>query len=271
MEVVDLWEYLPGWISAVDWPSLKRAVAAHYPACDDEHRYRFADLVALADSQTSQEISSIEQWSTFLNQFLVISQHLISQHRLDPLEQQRYLLRSLSPSLRHEVKSYRYHVDPRHDPELLASVEEVDTAVQYCLQVSSHSTPKREPSNSPKTVEQLSALVAKLVEKELAKLEYPSSSPSTPVITPALNIAPVPVSLARKPATAEEDHIFASFSASDHPVEPVKAPSASQHALALTREYYTPPHQWNFSQPAPRVKKPARATSGKVPGLYSSL
>jgi 5'-deoxynucleotidase YfbR-like HD superfamily hydrolase len=112
IEVADLWEYLPGWISAVDWPSLKRAVAARYPACDDEHRYRFADLVALADSQTSQEISSIEQWSTFLNQFLVISQYLLTRHHLDPLEQQRYLLRSLSPSLRHRVESYRYHVDP---------------------------------------------------------------------------------------------------------------------------------------------------------------
>ena len=241
IEVADFWELLPGWTGAVDWTSLKRNVAARYPACDDEHRYRFADLVALADSQMNQEISSIEQWSEFLNQYLVISQYLITRHHLDPLEQQRYLLRSLSPSLRYEVESYLYRVDPRRDPEQLASVAELDTAVQYCLRILPHSTPgaistiiKTEPSNSPQTVEQLSAIVAKLIEKELAKWEYPSSSPSMSVITPALDIAPVPlVSLARKP---QKDRVFASISSLIDPIDPVRVPSAARRTFALPQE-----------------------------------
>jgi hypothetical protein len=254
IEAADLWEYLPGWISATDWAAVKRNVAARYPACDNEHRYTFADFTSLVDSQASQEISSVEQWSTFLNQFLVMSQHLISRHRLDPLEQQRYLLRSLSPHLRHEVESHLYQVDPRRDQEQLPSVEEVDVAVQHCFRLSLHSTPipsktipLAEPSNSPKTVEQLSALVAELVEKELAKLEYL-----------------IPASLTRKPAASRDDRVFASISISKSPIEPVKVPLAPRRTLALSRTRYMPPQERNFSLPPPKVTKPARTKPESV-------
>jgi len=92
IEVADLWECLPGWIRATDWPALKSSVAARYPACSEEHRYRFVDLVALADSQRSLEIQTLDQWSSFLNQYIVISQYLLTRNHLNPLEQQRYLL-----------------------------------------------------------------------------------------------------------------------------------------------------------------------------------
>ncbi|OAX31221.1 hypothetical protein K503DRAFT_806256 [Rhizopogon vinicolor AM-OR11-026] len=92
IEVADLWECLPGWISATDWPALKSSVAARHPACHDEHRYSFADFVTLVDGQASQGIHSINQWSKFLNQFLIVSQYLLARHHLDPLEQQCYLL-----------------------------------------------------------------------------------------------------------------------------------------------------------------------------------
>ncbi|KAJ8594704.1 hypothetical protein M405DRAFT_729346 [Rhizopogon salebrosus TDB-379] len=108
IEAADLWEYLPGWTSATDWAAVKRNVAARYPACDYEHRYTFTDFTSLVNSQASQVFSSIAQWSEFLNQYLVISQYLIAQQRLDPLEQQRHLLRSLSPSLRLQVESHLY-------------------------------------------------------------------------------------------------------------------------------------------------------------------
>ncbi|KAJ8582616.1 hypothetical protein M405DRAFT_749978 [Rhizopogon salebrosus TDB-379] len=203
IEVADLWEYLPGWTSATDWAAVKRNVAAHYPACDYEHRYTFADFTSLIDSQASQEFSSIAQWSEFLNQYLVISQYLIARRRLDPLEQQCYLLRSLSPSLRLQVESYMYRINPCRDPEHIMSVVEVDTAVAHCLctpelphtMLTKPLIDESDRSRSPKTVEQLSALVAKLVQKELTKLEY-QSSPSLPVITPALAIAPAQSSFA---------------------------------------------------------------------------
>ena len=237
IEVADFWELLPGWIGAADWTSLKQNVAARYPACDDEHRYRFADLVSLADSQTNQEIRTLDQWSSFLNQYIIISQYLLARNRLDRLEQQRYLLRSLSPSLREEVESYRYQRDPHYDPEELLSVAEMDAAVQSCFRYHASPRSKIEPlialesksSNSlaKTTTDQLSALISKLVQKELTRLEH-QYSPSLPV-----EPAPVPVSLARKP---QKDRIFASISSLIDPIDPVRVPSAAHHTFALPQE-----------------------------------
>jgi hypothetical protein len=279
IEVADLWEYLPGWISAADWPSSKGAVAARYPACDDEHRYRFADLVALTDSQASQEISSVEQWSTFLNQHLVISQYLITRHCLDPLEQQRYLLRSLSPSLCLQVESYAYRVDPRRDPDHIMSVAEVDTAVTYCLRTPElpHTMLTKplidEPDQlrSPKTVEQLSALIAKLVRKELTKLEY-QSSPSLPVITPALAIAPARSSFAPRRLASDNDLAHSPALLRSH-ITHVKVPLASRRASAqmvcssvMSRMVYPPP-----GLPPPKAKKPESDNRGTASLAFDQL
>jgi hypothetical protein len=263
IEAADLWEYLPGWTGATDWAALKRNVAARYPACDYEHRYTFTDFVALTDSQASQGISSVEQWSTFLNQYLVISQYLITRRRLDPLEQQRYLLRSLSRSLRLQVESYMYRIDPCRDPEHIMSVAEVDTAVMYCLRtpelphtmLTKPLVDESDQSRSPKTVEQLSALVAKLVQKELTKLEY-QSSPSLPVITPALAIAPARSSFAPRRLASDNDLAHSPVPLLSH-VTHVEVPLASRRASAqmvrssaMSRIVYPPP-----GLPPPKAKK----------------
>ncbi|KAJ8591582.1 hypothetical protein M405DRAFT_932047 [Rhizopogon salebrosus TDB-379] len=279
IEAADLWEYLPGWTSATDWAAVKRNVAARYPACDYEHRYTFADFTSLIDSQASQEFSSIAQWSEFLNQYLVISQYLIARHRLDPLEQQRYLLRSLSPSLRLQVESYTYQIDPRRDPDHIMSVVEVDTAVTYCLRTPElpHSmltkplVDESDRSRSPKTVEQLSALVAKLVQKELTKLEY-QSSPSLPVITPALAIAPARLSFAPRRLASDNNFAHSPVPLRSH-VTQVEVPLASRRASAqmvrssaMSRMVYPPP-----GLPPPKAKKPESDNRGTASLAFDQL
>jgi len=130
---------LPGWTAALSWDALKLAVMARYPACQDTFRYTFADLLSLVERRRLEgDFGTVTEWSSYFNEYLVISQHLLARNCLCSLSQSRHLLASLSPSFHHEILSCMQRCDPSRDPESLPSIEDIDTAACYCLRASYH-------------------------------------------------------------------------------------------------------------------------------------
>ena len=179
MRVADLWESLPEWTAAKDWATLKTAVQKRYPASTDTQRFTYQELLRLVRERSRKEITSITEWSEYLNEYLEVSLYLVKQSRLSELEQRRYLLESLSTNLHREVSAHMRNVNPTRDPEEVEEVSKIDEAVSYCLRspqrVKFEESPTAIPSNSSAPVKQestevaLAGLVAQLVQKELVQ------------------------------------------------------------------------------------------------------
>ncbi|OAX33449.1 hypothetical protein K503DRAFT_786483 [Rhizopogon vinicolor AM-OR11-026] len=174
IEIADLWESLAEWTTAATWDQIKDAVKKHYPVSQTTQRHTHHKLLTLIRDRAHNEFNSITEWSDYLNQYITISQYLITQQRLSNLEQRRHLLKSLTPRLHQEVAAYMRNVNPMRDPEELEGVPKIDKAICYCLhspiqvvlkEPQQLSTPaphtKQEPTDS------IVELVSQLVQKEL--------------------------------------------------------------------------------------------------------
>ena len=179
LDVADLWEGMPDWAKATNWDALKVVMQKHYPASTDTQRFTYQELLRLVREHSRQEITSITEWSEYLNKYLAMTHYLVRHTCLSELEQCRYLLESLSNALHHEVTAHLRLVNPTCDPEEVEEVAKIDEAVSYCLRspqrVKFEESPTTMSLTSSVPIKQessevaLAGLVSQLVQKELVQ------------------------------------------------------------------------------------------------------
>ena len=126
LDVADLWEGMPDWAKATNWDALKVVMQKRYPASTDTQRFTYQELLRLVRERSRQEITSITEWSEYLNKYLAMTHYLVRHTRLSELEQRRYLLESLSNTLHHEVTAHLRLVNPTRDPEEVEGAHSVN-------------------------------------------------------------------------------------------------------------------------------------------------
>ena len=133
LDITDLWEGMPNWAKATDWNALKVVMQKCYPASTDTQQFTYQEFLRLVCKPSHQEITSVTEWSKYLNKYLAMTHYLVRHTCLSELEQRRYLLESLSNTLHHEVTAHLRLVNPTRDPEEVEEVNKIDEAISYCL------------------------------------------------------------------------------------------------------------------------------------------
>ncbi|EED83375.1 predicted protein [Postia placenta Mad-698-R] len=135
IDVANLWETIESFINVAksynDW---KANIRALYPGADDTRKWSLADMDQLIGERACIGIHNAADLGCYYRDFMAITKHLITQHRLSTIEQSRAFLRGFQPALLTQLKTRLHFKHPDHyadDPYTMAEIHAAATFILH--------------------------------------------------------------------------------------------------------------------------------------------
>lgn len=172
------WKELPA-AAGSDWERFKQEIIAIYPGADEDHKYTFYDLEALANRQAITPMTSRYQFGEYYRQFLTIGMWLFRRNEISQRERDMVFFSGFDPLFRERLTARLRLKMPDYPPRQPWDMGDVAEAALYLLDtISATNEPTGFPSHTPYTQSYLQP-------------QY-SIPPAPPAVTTQTSIPPPP-------------------------------------------------------------------------------
>ncbi|EED81088.1 predicted protein [Postia placenta Mad-698-R] len=135
IDVADLWETIESFIDvAKSYNNWKADIRALYPGADDTRKWSLADMDQLIGERARIGIHNAADLGCYYRDFMAITKHLITQHRLSTIEQSHAFLRGFQPALLTWLETRLHLKHPDHyadDPYTMAEIHAAATFILH--------------------------------------------------------------------------------------------------------------------------------------------
>ncbi|KAF7304891.1 hypothetical protein MKEN_01203400 [Mycena kentingensis (nom. inval.)] len=130
----ELWELLPEFSDpTASFSAFCAAVHTLYPEASPRNRHSYAKLDSLVSVFAAETSPSRAEFFAFFREFLRISESLLAQSHISPLDQRRAFERAIPAAIRDAVHGRLYLLDPHAHPEDVHSLQALREAIDFVL------------------------------------------------------------------------------------------------------------------------------------------
>ncbi|KAH9009722.1 hypothetical protein EDB85DRAFT_2162357 [Lactarius pseudohatsudake] len=129
-----LWMGVPAWADQTKtYDEFKAGVLRLYPQASDDATFTIHDLDATVGEQARLGILNSNDLGDYYQDFLVISQYLVSKNRLSAAEQSRAFICGFQPTLEQHIKQRLQLKKPDHNPQDTYELNDIYDAAAFVL------------------------------------------------------------------------------------------------------------------------------------------